>query len=385
MQNLISKFKTFNSNHKKLVPFLIYFEILVIVLASIFKGIKKHFVAFLIALLAIVVIIIAIVSLSGGSEPASESSNGSPNGSEIVETVVSEGTTEGSGESFVESATENSTEGSVEGSTVEAVESSSEEAADAAGDAGNSKASNSKTSNSNEKGTDAVETASTSDNTDNVGSTGNADASSSASTSKVIVDTIPLGVNVGGNVSKEAFDKFVQRYTDTIGWLYFEDDRLSYPIMRSDDNDKYSKDDYAGNDSETGAIFLDFRCDPDFSDPNSIIYGHNMRNRTMFGALKIYKEDLSFLNEHKYFQIRTSEGTSRYMIFAFMDVPKDSYIFDVYGENPANMREYLDTIEYKTYIDTGIEPTVDDQIVMLSTCTKSDDLYFVMFAVKVEE
>lgn len=97
-----------------------------------------------------------------------------------------------------------------------------------------------------------------------------------------------------------------------------------------------------------------------------------------------YKDDLGFLENHKYFQIITPEGRTRYMIFAFMDVPKNSYIYDVVGADPDNMREFLDTIEYKTYIDTGIEPTVDDKIITLSTCTRSDTLFFVMFAVEVE-
>ena len=105
----------------------------------------------------------------------------------------------------------------------------------------------------------------------------------------------------------------------------------------------------------------------------------------MFGALKNYKEDLGFLDEHKYFQIITPEGSGRYMLFAFMDVSKNSYIYDVCGDNTSRMREFLDTIEYKTYIDTGIEPTVDDKIITLSTCTQKDDLFFVMFAVKVDE
>lgn len=341
MKNLLSKFKTFNNNHRKLVPFLIYFEILVIVFASIFKGIRRHFVLVLAALLLILGIFAAVKLIPGKSGTAA-----ADKGPEAVETV------------------------SV--SLSEIADTSAAEVTDK---------------------TDVNETAEKAniqDKSSQEGKTSSKDSSSKNgekkdSETKEIVDTIIIGEDVGQNISQEAFDKFVQRYTDTVGWLYFEDERLSYPIMRSSDNDKYSVDDYAGNESETGAIFLDFRCDPEFTDSNSIIYGHNMRNRTMFGALRIYKEDLSFLDQHKYFQIRTSNGISRYMIFAFMDVPKDSYIYDVYGKNPSNMREYLDTIEYKTYIDTGIEPTVDDQIVMLSTCTKSDDLYFVMFAVKVDE
>ncbi|WP_026487998.1 class B sortase [Butyrivibrio sp. XBB1001] len=370
MKNLLSKFKTFNNNHRKLVPFIIYFEILVIVFASIFKGIRRHFVVALAALLLILGIFAAVKLIPGKS-----GTSGADKEPEVVETVS------------VASASEASSETDEAGDVVSAG------ATLASGDTVSlSEIADTSAAEVTDK-TDVNETAEKAniqDKSSQEGKTSSKDSSSKNgekkdSETKEIVDTIIIGEDVGQNISQEAFDKFVQRYTDTVGWLYFEDERLSYPIMRSSDNDKYSVDDYAGNESETGAIFLDFRCDPEFTDSNSIIYGHNMRNRTMFGALRIYKEDLSFLDQHKYFQIRTSSGISRYMIFAFMDVPKDSYIYDVYGKNPSNMREYLDTIEYKTYIDTGIEPTVDDQIVMLSTCTKSDDLYFVMFAVKVDE
>ena len=361
MKNLLSKFKTFNNNHRKLVPFIIYFEILVIVFASIFKGIRRHFVVVLAALLLILGIFAAVKLIPGKS-----GTSAADKGPEVVETVS------------VASISEAPSEADEAGNVV------SEGATLASGDTVSlSEIADTSAAEVTDK-TDVNETAEKA-NVQDKSSQEDKDGDKKGSETKEIVDTIIIGEDVGQNISQEAFDKFVQRYTDTVGWLYFEDERLSYPIMRSNDNDKYAVDDYAGNESETGAIFLDFRCDPEFTDSNSIIYGHNMRNRTMFGALRIYKEDLSFLDQHKYFQIRTSSGISRYMIFAFMDVPKDSYIYDVYGKNPSNMREYLDTIEYKTYIDTGIEPTVDDQIVMLSTCTKSDDLYFVMFAVKVDE
>ncbi|WP_022774180.1 class B sortase [Butyrivibrio sp. AE2015] len=179
--------------------------------------------------------------------------------------------------------------------------------------------------------------------------------------------------------------EFIKAHTEAVGWIKFEDDLISYPIMQAEDNSKYAIKDADGNDSETGAIFLDYRSSADFSDSNTIIYGHNMRDRSMFGALKNYKENLGFLDDHKYFQIITPGGTGRYMLFAFMDVPKNSYIYDVCGDNTSRMREFLDTIEYKTYIDTGIEPTVEDKIITLSTCTQKDNLFFVMFAVKVDE
>lgn len=383
MQNFVMKLKAFNNNHRKLVPVLIYFEIIAIVFVSIGVYIKRHLKIVVPAVVAVIAIIIAVTQL------------GTTNSKTSVTDTVSEASVE---ETTVEAAEIESLEASVaemtDGETTSEAsvadisiaeesafdESYAETATDSTG--GDSSFDENKAVETVVPEATAVETLVPEATAEE---TVVPKAAVEETTKPEIVDTIIPGEGTDKAVSQEAFDEFVKKYNETVGWLWFEDGRLNYPIMRADDNNKYALKDYAGNDSDTGAIFLDYRNATDFSDSNSIIYGHNMRNRTMFGALKIYKEDLGFLELHKYFQIITSEGKSRYQIFAFMDVPKNSYIYDVIGKKPSNMREYLDTIEYKTYIDTGIEPTVDDQIVMLSSCTKSDELYFVIFGVKVSE
>lgn len=385
MQNLLSSFKEFNNKHKKLVPFIIYFEIIAVILASAFKYIRKN-----IKLVALMILIVAIIILAIRYLTGSGNRNDGSAGTEIVETVsvdevIAARSSSGSGD-----------EASVIGTSEEAVSAASSESAEAAdGESGIditatvtneevnasddiSNAASSETDTTNEAvGESTVEAAvdALSEDTSDLVQNDN-EATDSAEGGKTArpVATLP----------KEGISKFIAVYPETIAWIWFEDDRLNYPIMQSEDNTKYMIKDFQGNDSDTGSLFLDYRASADFTDSNSIIYGHNMRDRTMFGALRTYKDDLGFLENHKYFQIITPEGRTRYMIFAFMDVPKNSYIYDVVGANPDNMREFLDTIEYKTYIDTGIEPTVDDKIITLSTCTRSDTLFFVMFAVEVE-
>ena len=318
MQSFLSKIKDFNNKHRKIAPFLIWIEIILIFLASIIKNICRHYKILLTVAVVLIVIGISARHLASveSKAPEEESVVSASEEVSVVEEVLQEATVEASNEA---SGEESLTDASVAETSLE-----------------------------------------------------NADAGVlSESTGSVYVDS--------------GIQEFIKAHTEAVGWIKFEDDLISYPIMQADDNSKYAIKDADGNDSETGAIFLDYRSSADFSDSNTIIYGHNMRDRSMFGALKNYKEDLGFLDDHKYFQIITPEGSGRYMLFAFMDVPKNSYIYDVCGDNTSRMREFLDTIEYKTYIDTGIEPTVDDKIITLSTCTQKDDLFFVMFAVKVED
>lgn len=330
MQSLLSKIKDFNNKHRKIAPFLIWIEIILIFLASIIKNICRHYKILLTVAVVMIVIGISARHLASveSKAPEEEPVVAASEEVSVVEEVLQEAVVEASNEA---SGAESLTDASVAEISFENADAAAYEI--------------------------SVE---------------NVDAASS------MESAAPVYVDSG-------ISEFIKAHTEAVGWIRFEDDLISYPIMQADDNSKYAIKDADGNDSETGAIFLDYRSSADFSDSNTIIYGHNMRDRSMFGALKNYKEDLGFLDDHKYFQIITPEGSGRYMLFAFMDVPKNSYIYDVCGDNTSRMREFLDTIEYKTYIDTGIEPTVDDKIITLSTCTQKDDLFFVMFAVKVED
>ena len=379
MQNLLSSFKEFNNKHKKLVPFIIYFEIIAVILASAFKHIRKN-----IKLVALIILIVAIIILAIRYLAGSGNRNDGNAGTEIVETVsvdevIAARSASGSGdeasvietsEEAVSTASSESVEAADGESGIDITATETNEEVNASDDISNA-ASNEAVSEST---VDAAVDASNEDTSDLAQNDNEATDSAEGGKTARPVATLP----------KEGISKFIAVYPETIAWIWFEDDRLNYPIMQSEDNTKYMIKDFQGNDSDTGSLFLDYRASADFTDSNSIIYGHNMRDRTMFGALRTYKDDLGFLENHKYFQIITPEGRTRYMIFAFMDVPKNSYIYDVVGADPDNMREFLDTIEYKTYIDTGIEPTVDDKIITLSTCTRSDTLFFVMFAVEVE-
>ena len=332
MQSFLSKIKDFNNKHRKIAPFLIWIEIILIFLASIIKNICRHYKILLTVAVVLIVIGISARHLASveSKAPEEEPIVAASEEVSVVEEALQEATVEASNEASGEASLTNVDSASVEASLVNADSAVSETSLE------------------------------------------NADAAASLeSTASLYVDS--------------GISEFIKAHTEAVGWIKFEDDLISYPIMQAEDNSKYTIKDADGNDSETGAIFLDYRSSADFSDSNTIIYGHNMRDRSMFGALKNYKENLGFLDGHKYFQIITPEGSGRYMLFAFMDVPKNSYIYDVCGDNTSRMREFLDTIEYKTYIDTGIEPTVDDKIITLSTCTQKDDLFFVMFAVKVED
>lgn len=177
----------------------------------------------------------------------------------------------------------------------------------------------------------------------------------------------------------------IEQYPETVAWIYFEDGSINYPIMQTEDNEKYMNHDIDGNEANAGAIFLDYRSSADFSDSNSIVFGHNMKDRTMFGTLRKYGQDPGFYKDHQYFQVITPRGKYRYQIFAYMDVKDDFPLYDFVGDNSKAFVEDPEPIRLKSYLDSELEIDENSKVVTLSTCTTKDDLRFVVLGVRVDE
>ena len=100
------------------------------------------------------------------------------------------------------------------------------------------------------------------------------------------------------------FKKLKEENPDTIGWIHIPDTKISYPIVQGTDNDFYLKHDFNGEASVAGSIYLDYESEGDFEGRNNILYGHNMKNGSMFKDIVRYK-DPSYFKEHQYFSIYT--------------------------------------------------------------------------------
>ena len=94
------------------------------------------------------------------------------------------------------------------------------------------------------------------------------------------------------------FDALREINPDIVGWIYIEDTNINYPIAQGPDNSYYLSRMYNKQWDGYGCIFMDYLNSPDFSDPNSVIYGHHMQNGSMFQNLAGYKEQ-EFYETHK--------------------------------------------------------------------------------------
>ncbi len=180
------------------------------------------------------------------------------------------------------------------------------------------------------------------------------------------------------------FDKLKKTNPEVAGWLYFENEDISYPIMYSGEDDKYLHTAMDGTKAVAGSIFVEGKNNPDFSDSHTIIYGHNMRNLSMFGKLRYYYREKDYYKDHQYFQILTESAAYRYRIFAYENVRADSFIYSVPFAADDSFEEFIGKLYGLSLRDTGVKATREDHIVTLSTCSTTGNR-FVVHAVRVGE
>jgi sortase B len=164
------------------------------------------------------------------------------------------------------------------------------------------------------------------------------------------------------------FDRLLDVNKDIVGWLWIPDTEINYPVLQGESNYSYLERAYTGESSNAGSIFMDSRNTPDFSDPNTILFGHNMRSGRMFGSLKEFKEQ-EFVDEHSLFCIITPEGQLNYDIVAVevVDLYSDLYYTTFHRE--GSFDEYLKELLDNNLIRTKVKVTAGDRLCTLSTCT----------------
>ena len=155
---------------------------------------------------------------------------------------------------------------------------------------------------------------------------------------------------------------------DVIGWISIPGTKINYPISQGEDNSYYLTHTWEGEPNYCGAIFLEHTNSTDFTDFNTIVYGHNMRNGSMFAGLHYYKS-LAHWETHPYVYLVTDEGVLRYEIFSSYNAEVDSPTYGLGFRQPETREAYIQMAIDKSEIDTGCVPAHTDRILTLSTCT----------------
>lgn len=174
------------------------------------------------------------------------------------------------------------------------------------------------------------------------------------------------------------FDGLKSVNSDVIGWIYVPDTEINYPIVQTSDNDYYLDHLVDRTQNPAGAIFLDTRNPSDFSDLHSIIYGHHMKNGSMFAALKGYKKQ-DFFDGHKTGYLITQDAAYSIDFFAghVANVEENAWQLDF--DDAADFDNWIKSLKEISAFKSDIEPQYGDRIFTLSTCSyEFDDARFVL-------
>ena len=160
---------------------------------------------------------------------------------------------------------------------------------------------------------------------------------------------------------------------DIYAWIYIPDTQIDYPVLQHPtDNSYYLNYNLDGTKGYPGCIYTEDYNKKDFTDPNTVVYGHNMKNGTMFAGLHKYGDSV-YLEEHPYVYIYTEEGLLAYEIFAAYQSSDEHILYAHDGfEDKDVFRKYIkDILEMRTMgsvLKEGVEVTADSRILTMSTC-----------------
>lgn len=161
---------------------------------------------------------------------------------------------------------------------------------------------------------------------------------------------------------------------DIVGWVFVDGiPEISYPVLQGKDNDTYLHQTFRKQYLYAGSIFMDAGNRRDFADPNTVVYGHNMKDGSMFGKLKNLNEQKQY-DAHPFFWILTPEGNYRYHIFSVFTTPVDSDTYTLYSQNGPEFLAWEKKQQEASEVKNDVELMKSDKTVILSTCTSDSEM-----------
>lgn len=180
------------------------------------------------------------------------------------------------------------------------------------------------------------------------------------------------------------FDALFTKNQDVVAWLYCPNTPINYPVVQSSNNDYYLRRLLDGSYNFAGTLFMDYRNAEDISDWNSVIYGHNMKNDSMFGTLPGYKTQ-SYFQEHPEMFLLTPEQDYSIQLIAGFTTPANSELYSTFAPDDTEMERLLESWIDNSDFDSGIKPTSEDRLITLSTCSyEYDNARYVLIGVLKE-
>ena len=182
------------------------------------------------------------------------------------------------------------------------------------------------------------------------------------------------------------FKALKEANSDTVGYIKVNNTNIDYVVVQTDNNSYYLNHNFKKERNRAGWIFLDYRNKLDGSDKNIIIYGHNMKDGSMFETLSSVLQKWWYEDSNNYILTFTTEQeTKTYQVFSTYDIKPEDYYIKTSFKNDNEYNKFLNTIKSRSNHDYGIEVTKDDTILTLSSCLGAGEKRVVLHAKEVKQ
>lgn len=186
-------------------------------------------------------------------------------------------------------------------------------------------------------------------------------------------DNISVDNDLKIEVENIDFNKLINKNPDTIGWIKVLGTDINYPVVQTNNNDFYLTHSFDKSYNKAGWIFADYinkNLKNNELDKNTIIYGHNRQNNSMFGTLSnVFKEEWLSNKENHYINFSTLNNNMVWKVFSTYTIEKEEYYIQSNFSSDEEYISFLNTIKNRSTYKYDVNISKEDKILTLSTCT----------------
>ena len=179
-----------------------------------------------------------------------------------------------------------------------------------------------------------------------------------------------VGAGSTEGIKQPDFAELRKENPDIYAWISIPDTNIDYPVVQhATDNTYYLEHNLDGSKGYPGCVYSEKENGKEFTDLQTVLYGHNMRNGTMFHDLKYFLED-EFLSQHPYIYIYTDNATYIYKIFAAYEYGDEHLLHALSYDTQEDIQQYVDEIAKYNVQGEALDISIESNILTLSTCIR---------------
>lgn len=203
---------------------------------------------------------------------------------------------------------------------------------------------------------------------------------------KKILDDISTNIKLDKKTNEYTidFEQLKKQNADTVAYIEVKNTNIKYPVVKYTDNSYYLSHNFNKENNKAGWVFADYRNKVDTTDKNMILYGHNMRDKSMFGTLK-YTLEKDWQNDenNRLIILITEDSKYTYEVFSTYKVKAEDYYIKTNFASDDEYKKFLDTIKSRSNFDYSVDVDINDHILTLSTCDYTSQNRVVLHAKRV--